>query len=171
MKNAKYLAAAAMLALPLALSACGPKPDPKDMEMPVPPIENTGRERSVTERRSPYDLSGSYTVEYVHYSAGAEKDDTLDYRLDLSNDNTYTMSVVTDGIKAEHYGRWYVTGSNVALFFDEPIVEPPHNVFVGDSMYLELIPGGKMMVFEGSKVIVLARDSNDGGVMIAPSRS
>lgn len=171
MKKTKFIAAA-VLTLPLALSACGPKPNPKDSEMPVPPVGRiAGAQSEIKERKSPYDISGSYSVEYVHYPRGEEKDDTLAYSLTLSGDNTYVMSVVTDGVNAEHYGRWYVTGGSVLLFFDEPLLsDTPHHVFVGDSMYLELVAGGKLMVFENGKTIVLSREINDD-VMIAPSRS
>ncbi len=109
-------------------------------------------------RRMPDSLAGEYTVEYVHRHRDVEKDDTLDYSLTLREDNTYDMRVVTNGVKAEHYGNWYVhSGGGMTLYFDEPIDKPAHNVYVSDSMYAELLPYGKIMIYDGGNTIVMSR--------------
>lgn len=109
--------------------------------------------------RSP---AGEYTVEYVHYPRGEERDDTLDYKLTLNDDNTYTLSVTTDGVNAEHSGRWYMhRDGNIVMYYDEPIDTPAHNVYVGDAMYAESLPQGKLMIYDKCNVIVLARQGEN----------
>ncbi|MCH5154728.1 MAG: hypothetical protein J1F71_05900 [Clostridiales bacterium] len=105
------------------------------------------------------DKSGNYTVEYIHTPYGMEKDETLDYKLSLNNDNTFELTVVSDGVTAEHSGRWYDRRGQLMLFYDEEIDPPKHNVYVADSMYCELLPKGKIMLYENGYTIVLSKQN------------
>lgn len=100
---------------------------------------------------------GTYTVEYIHVPYGVDRDDTLDFNLTLNDDNTFTMKVVSEGVEAEHYGRWYARRHQITMYYDEPIDPTKHNVYVADSMYGELLPDGKIMVYENCHTIVLSR--------------
>lgn len=105
--------------------------------------------------------SGTYTVEYIHTPYGIDKDETLDYKLTLNGDNTFTMTVVSDGVTAEHSGRWYERRKEIMLFYDEKIEQPPHNVYVSDSMFGDLLPKGKIMIYDNCYTIVLSQSSDE----------
>ena len=107
------------------------------------------------------DQSGNYTVEYIHTPYGMDKDETLDYKLSLNNDNTFELTVVSDGVTAEHNGRWYERRNQIILFYDEEIDPPQHNVYVADSMYAELLPKGKIMIYDNCYTIVLSKQQNE----------
>lgn len=108
-------------------------------------------------RRLP-NFAGDYSVEYVHAPRDKQKDDTLQYSLTLRDDNTYDMTVVTDGVQANHYGNWYMrSGASIILYYDEPIEDAAHNVFVSDCMFGEILPQGKIMIFDDGNVIVLSK--------------
>lgn len=181
MKKALSLAIVSVLASAFALSACAPSPNPADAELPRTNGERTEKPDSFIEididgvrdiidegmtklplpgtRRikhlSPY---GNYVIEYVHTSPYAERDETLDYSLDLRNDNTYSLTVTAKGVTASHYGNWYMTHNGaITLFYDEPMEQEPHNVYISDSLYCELIPHGKIMIYDNANVIVLAK--------------
>lgn len=115
-----------------------------------PPV--SGVRRRFNESRE-----GVYTVEYVHYPQGAEKDDTLDYRLELRADNTFDFAVTTDGVSVTHYGHWYARRDEIMLFYDEPIEDTAHNVYICDSMYGDMISQGKIMIYDNCNIIVLSR--------------
>ncbi len=101
---------------------------------------------------------GTYNIEYVHYPRGGEQDPTLDYSLTINEDGTYDMTVVTDGITANHYGHWYQhRDGNITLFYDEPTEDTAHNVYVSDSMFIEVLRHGKLMIYDNCNVIVLSR--------------
>ena len=102
-------------------------------------------------------LGGSYTLEYVHTPFGIDKDETLDYKLQLSDDNTFTMQVVTDGVSVDHTGHWYARRDEVMLYYDEQIDRPAHNEYVADSMYCDVLPQNKLMIYDNCRVIVLSR--------------
>lgn len=102
-------------------------------------------------------LGGSYTLEYVHTPFGIDKDETLDYKLQLSDDNTFTMQVVTDGVSVDHTGHWYARRDEVMLYYDEQIDQPAHNEYVADSMYCDVLPQNKLMIYDNCRVIVLSR--------------
>lgn len=106
-------------------------------------------------------LEGRYTVEYVHTPYGEQKDETLDYDLTINDDNTYTLTVVSNGVSASHSGRWYERSRTITFFYDEQIEQPPHNYYVGDSLYCEILPKGKLMLFDNCRTIVLSRDGSD----------
>ena len=108
-------------------------------------------------RRFMPDRSGTYTVEYVHAPYGIERDETLDYKLTLNNDNTFTLNVVSKGVATEHHGRWYTRSSEIMMFYDEPIDQPAHNVYVADSMYGELLPQGKILIYDNCHTVILSR--------------
>ena len=107
------------------------------------------------------DRSGTYTVEYIHTPYGIDKDETLDYTLTLNDDNTFTMTVVSDGVTAEHSGRWYERRKEIMLFYDEEIEQPPHNVYVSDSMFGDILPKGKIMIYDNCYTIVLSQSIDD----------
>ncbi len=109
-------------------------------------------------RHFDFDASGSYSVEYIHTPYGIDRDETLDFKIELRADNTFDMTVVSEGVTAEHNGRWYARCGSITLFYDEEIEPPAHNVYVADSMYCELLPQGKIMVFQNGHTVVLARD-------------
>ncbi|MCH5163010.1 MAG: hypothetical protein J1G38_05930 [Clostridiales bacterium] len=112
-------------------------------------------------RRRMRSLAGEYSAEYVHSDRDKQKDDTLSYSLTLRDDNTYDMTVVTDGVKAVHYGNWYLhSGGGLTLYYDEPLDSTAHNVYVSDCLYGEVLENGKIMVFENGNVIVLARNDD-----------
>lgn len=109
-------------------------------------------------RRRIHNPAGEYTVEYVHYPREAQKDETLNYSLTLNSDNTYSLTVVTDGVQANHFGNWYLrSGGSLVLYYDEPIDKTAHNVFVSDCMYGEMLPHGKIMIYDNCNVIVLSK--------------
>ncbi len=105
--------------------------------------------------------SGTYTVEYIHTPYGIDKDETLDYKLTLNDDNTFSMTVVSDGVTAEHSGRWYERRKEIMLFYDEQIEQPPHNVYVSDSMFGDLLPKGKIMIYDNCYTIVLSQNNDE----------
>ncbi len=105
------------------------------------------------------DRSGTYTIEYVHAPYDKDKDDTLDYRLTLNNDNTFEFTVVTDGVTAEHNGHWYERRGNIMMFYDEEIPDKQHNVYVSDTMYADLLPQGKIMIYDNCYTIVLSKQN------------
>lgn len=103
------------------------------------------------------EITGSYSVEYIHTPYGAERDNTLDFDLALDADNTFTLDVTSSGIHASHYGHYYVRRDEIILFYDEPIEQPAHNVYVADSMYGEILGGDKIMFYENCHTIVLSK--------------
>ncbi|MDE6200529.1 MAG: hypothetical protein K2M47_01430 [Clostridiales bacterium] len=107
------------------------------------------------------DRSGNYTVEYIHTPYGIDKDETLDYKLTLNDDNTFSMTVVSDGVTAEHSGRWYERRKEIMLFYDEEIDQPQHNVYVADSMFGDLLPKGKIMIYDNCYTIVLSQNNDE----------
>ncbi|MDE6029344.1 MAG: hypothetical protein K2F90_03385 [Clostridiales bacterium] len=107
------------------------------------------------------DRSGTYTVEYIHTPYGIDKDETLDYKLTLNDDNTFTLTVVSDGVTAEHSGRWYERRKEIMMFYDEEIEQPPHNVYVSDSMFGDLLPKGKIMIYDNCYTIVLSQSMDE----------
>lgn len=112
-------------------------------------------------RRIEFDRSGVYTVEYIHTPYGVDSDDTLDYKLELSDNNTYTMEVTANGVTAAHNGKWYNKRDTLMLFFDEPIDQPTHNTFVADCMYCEIIPQGKLLIYDNCYTIILSKTQSD----------
>lgn len=106
---------------------------------------------------------GTYGVDYVRFPQGEEKDETLDYRLTLKDDDTFELTVVSKGVTAEHYGHYYIRrGGSITLFYDEEIEPTAHNVYICDSLYGEILPNGKIMFYDNCNTIVLAKDgSND----------
>ena len=102
---------------------------------------------------------GTYSVEYVRFPQGEKKDETLDYRLTLNQDDTFEFTVVTNGVTAEHNGHYYIHRDGyMTLYYDEEIEQTAHNVYVSDSLYCELLPSGKIMFYDNCNMIVLARD-------------
>lgn len=117
--------------------------------------------RSGVRRKFFPSFGGSYTVEYVHTPHGIDKDETLDYKLQLSDDNTFTMQVVTNGVTADHSGHWYARRDEIMLYYDEVTDPTAHNVYVSDSMYCDVLPQNKLMIYDNCRVIVLAREAAD----------
>ena len=111
--------------------------------------------------RIPFIRTGSYSVEYIHTPYGIDKDETLDYNLTLNIDNTFSLTVVSDGVTAEHSGRWYEMRNQIMMFYDEQIDPSPHNVYVADSMFGELLPHGKIMIYDNGYTIVLSHESSN----------
>lgn len=109
-------------------------------------------------RHFDFDPSGNYSVEYIHTPYGVDRDDTLDFKMELRDDNTFDMTVVSEGVSVEHNGHWYAHRGSITLYYDEQIEPPAHNVYVADSMYCELLPHGKLMVYENGHTVVLARE-------------
>lgn len=112
-------------------------------------------------RRFEFDRTGIYTVEYIHTPYGVDRDDTLDYRLELSDDNTYAMEVTANGVTASHNGKWYNKRDTLMLFYDEPIEQPTHNTYVADSLYCEIIPHGKLLIYDNCYTIILSKVQPD----------
>lgn len=110
-------------------------------------------------RRFRQDHSGSYTVEYIHTPYGIDQDETLDYKLTLNEDNTFELTVVSNGVTAEHRGRWYERRKEIMMFYDEQIDPPQHNVYVADGIFGDLLPKGKIMIYDNCCTIVLSRQS------------
>lgn len=108
-------------------------------------------------RRFAPDRSGKYTVEYVHAPYGKDKDETLDYRLTLNDDNTFTLTVVAEGVTADHNGHWYERRGEIMMFYDEAIDDTAHNVYVSDSLYGSILPQNKIMIYDNCYTIVLAK--------------
>lgn len=104
---------------------------------------------------------GTYTVEYIHTPYGVDKDETLDYRLTLKDDNTYELTVVSDGVTAVHNGHWYERNHEITMFYDEQMQEQPHNVYVGDRMFANVLPKGKIMIYDDCYTIVLSKQTED----------
>ncbi|MCH5165771.1 MAG: hypothetical protein J1G01_05160 [Clostridiales bacterium] len=109
-------------------------------------------------RRFNQDHTGTYTVEYIHAPYGVERDETIDYTLLLNEDNTFKLNVVTNGVAAEHYGHWYNRRNEIMMFYDEPTEQTAHNVYVADSMYGELLPQGKILIYDNCHTIILSRN-------------
>ncbi len=100
---------------------------------------------------------GHYEVEYIHTPYGIDKDSSLDYKLTLNKDNTFELTVVSDGVTAEHSGRWYERRNEIMMYYDEQIDPPAHNVYVADTLFGDLLPQGKIMIYDKCCTIVLAR--------------
>lgn len=112
-------------------------------------------------RRFRPNRSGTYTVEYIHTPYGVDKDETLDYKLTLTTDNTYTMTVVSGGVTAVHSGHWYERrGGSITIYYDEPMDDQQHNIYVSDSMYGELLPQDKIMIYDNNHTVVLAKQDD-----------
>lgn len=186
-KTMKAITAIALSSL--VLSGCNPTPKaPKEniAPSPAPPSQSTDTRRggdneytkrherdgiehilgklpiSGVLRRFKPDLYGVYTVEYIHSPRDTERDETLDYRLELKDDNTFDLNVTSNGVQAEHYGHWYMhRGGNIMLYYDEPIDPTAHNVYVSDTLYGDMLDGGKIMIYENCNVIVLSREWSD----------
>ena len=116
-----------------------------------------------------HNRSGSYTVEYIHTPYGIDKDETLDYRLTLNDDNTFELTVVSNGVQADHSGRWYERRKEIMMFYDEEIDPPQHNVYVADSIYGDLLPKGKIMIYDNCCTIVLSRQTSVDNTEPAPA--
>ena len=112
---------------------------------------------SGVEKHYKYGRDGTYTVEYIHTPYGVDKDETLDYRLTLKDDNTYELTVVSDGVTAVHNGHWYERNKEITMFYDEQIQDQPHNVYVGDRLFANVLPKGKIMIYDDCYTIVLAK--------------
>lgn len=174
-----------VLSAAMILTGCGPKPDPADTELPkIPPESRNERIDIRIESDGTTDFSdgnggiikfgypgvrrilratpvGTYSVEYIHTPYFAEKDNTLDYSLEIKDDNTYSMTVTAKGVTTEHYGNWYSDRDVITLFYDEPIAQEPHNVYVSDRMYCQRLSGGKLMINDNCYTVVLtAADQN-----------
>lgn len=141
-------------------------PDPEPV--PPPPTEKKSFEivldggfafgrTPIAGVRRRFDFSGSYTVEYVHTPYGMPADDTLDYSVQMNGDNTYTMTVVSDGVKSEHFGHWYGRGGSITFYFDEPVDPPAHNEYVSDCIFAEVLPQSKLMIYDGGRTVVLSK--------------
>lgn len=102
---------------------------------------------------------GTYTVEYIHAPYGVDKDETLDYRLTLKDDNTYELTVVSNGVTAVHNGHWYERNHEITMFYDEQIEQQPHNFYVGDRLFANVLPKGKIMIYDDCYTIVLAKQT------------
>ena len=48
------------------------------------------------------------------------------------------------------------------MYYDEPIDPSAHNVYVSDYLYGELLPHGKIMIYDNCNVIVLAKTAENG---------
>lgn len=115
------------------------------------------------------DRSGNYSVEYIHTPYGIDKDETLDYNLSLNDDNSFELTVVSDGVTAEHSGRWYENKHRIILFYDDD-VETQHNVQVTDKMHCELLPKGKIMFTDNNYTVVLSKQQNEYEIMPIANR-
>lgn len=113
---------------------------------------------------------GRYEVEYIHTPYGIDKDSTLDYRLTLNKDNTFELTVVSEGVTAEHSGRWYERRNEITMYYDEPIDPPAHNVYVADTLFGDLLPQGKIMIYDKCCTIVLARSAQARPETPAPAQ-
>lgn len=104
---------------------------------------------------------GTYGVDYVRFPQNSEKDETLDYKLTLKSDDTFELTVVSDGITAEHYGHYYIRyGGSITLFYDEEREPTAHNVYVSDSLYGEFLPNGKIIFYDNCNTIILAHENS-----------
>ncbi|MCH5161185.1 MAG: hypothetical protein J1G04_04055 [Clostridiales bacterium] len=108
--------------------------------------------------RKAFDISGEYTTEYVHIFDHDDAKEKPFYTLELNDDNTFSLHAEVNGVNSDHYGNWYIKhGGSIILFYDEPIDTPAHNVFVSDSMYMEMLPHGKIMFYDNCATIVLSK--------------
>ncbi len=175
----KLIAVTTLLALSTAtLCACSPKPNPKDSESPPSPKTYESFEPDTFDRSGTWDKpnfpgvrryldesdgmseTGIYYLEYVHFPVGTERDESIDYRLDLRDDGMFTFDVVTNNVSATHEGRWYgKNGGEIILFYDEPIADTAHNVYVSDCMFCEYLPSGKIMLYDNCNTVVLSKDA------------
>lgn len=112
---------------------------------------------SGVQRRFIPSLEGDYAVEYVHTPYGEQNDDTLDYKFTLNDDNTYDMTVVSDGVTVTHTGHWYERGHSITFFYDEDVDPTAHNVYVCDVMYGDILKTGKIMIYDNCRTIVLSK--------------
>ncbi len=104
---------------------------------------------------------GEYTTEYVHISQSDLGGEKPNYSLNLKDDNTFTFHAEVNGVNSDHYGNWYLKyDDSIILFYDEPVETPPHNVFIGDCMFMELLPQGKIMFYDDCATIVLSKKAD-----------
>ena len=174
----KFIAISALAVICSTALACTPKPNPKDREMPSPRVfesatKDDNTNRPITDEKKPAypgvrrhillgaPMSGNYNTEYVHFPVNSDRDESLDYKLELRDDNTFTFNVVTNNISAMHEGHWYSKqDGSLLLFYDEPTEDTAHNVYVSDLMFCDYLPDGKIMIFDNCNVIVLAREQS-----------
>lgn len=174
-------------ALPALMCGCSPTPKAQNHATPAPDTRkivtpDTRNDHSdidrdfavIPHRSSMWELytsfsvgrspSGVYTVEYIHSPRDNKPDDTLDYKLELNADNTFTLTATANGVTADHYGHWYARrGGELTMYYDEPIDPSAHNVYVSDCLYGELLPHGKIMIYDNCNVIVLAKTAENNG--------
>ncbi len=175
------LSAIAALIAPTLLTGCAPSSP--DLSMPTDSTENIRSEQNQPpikpEETAPsfgfsryksalpggFRLSrgpiGEYSTEYVHISQTENSGEKPNYSLNLKDDNTFTFQAEVNGVVSDHYGNWYLKyDDSIVLFYDEPVDTPPHNVFVGDCMFMELLPHGKIMFYDDCATIVLSKNTD-----------
>ncbi len=181
----KTLSALTAIALSaIVLAGCNPAPKAEEITPPPAPrpvdreqkieidfegirsedIENILNKLPISGVRREFKCNpyGVYTVEYVHSPRDGQKDETLDYKLELRDDNTFDLFVTANGVQASHYGHWYMhRGGNITMYYDEPIDPTAHNIYVSDSLYGEMLCGGKIMIYENCNVVVLSRETEN----------
>ena len=109
-----------------------------------------------------YDRTGVYTTEYIHFSPFDKPETMPNYSLELKDDGTYSFHADVNGVQSEHYGNYYFKHGGLILFYDEPMDTPAHNVYVADSIYMEMLPQGKIMFYDECGTIVLSKP--DGAI-------
>lgn len=147
---------ASAIAVSASLCACAPKP--AMTELPKPSPAAITRAETVQMQRRDIELSpyGEYSVEYIHAPYGIETEG-VDYRLKLNQNNTFTLDVTIKDDKTEHFGHWYFNRGSVMMFYDEEI-EIKHNVYVADSIYADVLPKNRLMIFDGCYTVVLVKE-------------
>ena len=133
--------------------------DESQIPMPLPfpdPKPRIKIDLSGVRRHFKKSLEGEYSVEYIH--CGDMKSD-FDCKLTIADGNNYEMSFTKNGSTVEHRGKWYSRRGSVTFFFDEekPVYVP--EVYYPDSISADIIDGGKLMMYDGSCVIVLSQDN------------
>lgn len=162
----------ALAASTIVLAGCENKPNPSDFEQ-TPRTPSVQKQAADVEVDPPHrvmfgfpgvrrhfarsrSLAGEYTVEYIH---SAENNVDLDCKLTVNEDNSYQMSFTKNGATVDHYGKWYSRRGSVTFYFDEEKPTYVPEVYYPDCITAEVIDGGKLMMYDGSSVIVLSHAS------------
>ncbi len=107
-----------------------------------------------------HSLAGKYYSEYIHSPISFACESSMRYDLDLKEDNTFEMNITSDNTNFKFTGHWYSKHDQITLYYDSsdnPLARdlPGHTSY--DCTYGEVYPQGKIMLYENSGIIVMAR--------------
>lgn len=174
--NKKTVAVSMALICATALCGCAKKPKtdlspaPQSTRSEVQTRDNTADERPdaignidiraivIEKSRPPFSgvrkrisvIDGEYKTEYIHSNAGSTN--TPDYTVKF-DDDTFDLKIDDSENSKSYYGHYYVhCGGSITMFFDNVSADQDPASY----LYAELLPSGKIMLYDNNNVAVLA---------------